>query len=99
VKRRATIFKTNKHPKRRAPMASPRSSSCSAVDRILERGRLLRLDGPCVRTKHLLAEALQDERQQESIAARVLENRRQNFWNAQTGEVATVRTLKGIWMD
>jgi hypothetical protein len=31
------------------------------VDRILERGRLLRLDGPSVRTKHLPAHELDDQ--------------------------------------
>lgn len=71
VKRRAMIFTTNKHPKRWGAALHDEDLAEAIVDRILERGRLLRLDGPSVRTKHLPAEALQDESQQDSIVARV----------------------------
>ena len=50
---------------------SARVTTDTIVDRILERGRLLRLDGPSVRTKHLPADVLSDEGQQDSIVARV----------------------------
>ena len=53
VRRRAMIFTTNKHPKRWGPVLHDDDLADTIVDRILERGRLLRLDGPSMRTKHL----------------------------------------------
>ena len=71
VLRRAMIFTTNKHPKRWGTALHDEDLAEAIVDRILERGRLLRLDGPSVRTKHLPADILSDESQQDSIVARV----------------------------
>jgi hypothetical protein len=41
------------------------------VDRILERGRLLRLDGPSVRTRHLPGDDLAEELQDDSTSRRM----------------------------
>lgn len=53
IRRRAMIFTTNKHPRRWGSVLHDNDLADAIVDRILERGRLLRLDGPSVRTKHL----------------------------------------------
>jgi DNA replication protein DnaC len=57
IRRRAMIFTTNKHPKRWGPVLHDDDLADAIVDRILDRGRLLRLDGPSVRTKHLANDA------------------------------------------
>jgi hypothetical protein len=42
------------------------------IDRVLERGRLIRLDGPSIRTLHLkLDDALKDESDQDDEVARI----------------------------
>ena len=53
IKKRAMVFTTNKHPKRWGPVLHDDDLAEAIVDRILDRGRLLRLDGPSLRTKHL----------------------------------------------
>jgi DNA replication protein DnaC len=53
IKHRAMVFTTNKHPKRWGPVLHDEDLADAIVDRILDRGRLLRLDGPSLRTKHL----------------------------------------------
>jgi DNA replication protein DnaC len=53
IRRRAMIFTTNKHPRRWGPVLHDDDLAEAIVDRVLERGRLLRLDGPSLRTKHL----------------------------------------------
>ena len=53
IRRRAMVFTTNKHPRRWGAVLHDDDLADAIVDRILERGRLLRLDGPSVRTKHL----------------------------------------------
>ncbi len=53
TKRRTMLFTTNKHPKRWGPVLHDDDLADAIVDRILHRGRRLRLDGPSVRTKHL----------------------------------------------
>jgi hypothetical protein len=46
------------------------------IDRVLERGRLIRLDGPSVRTLHLkLDEALKDDSDQDEEVARISGNK------------------------
>ena len=57
IRRRAMIFTTNKHPKRWGPALHDDDLAEAIVDRILDRSRLLRLDGPSVRTKHLANDA------------------------------------------
>jgi DNA replication protein DnaC len=44
VKRRAMVFTTNKHPSRWGPVLHDDDLAAAIVDRILERGRLLRMD-------------------------------------------------------
>ncbi len=53
IRRRAMVFTTNKHPKRWGAVLHDDDLAKAIVDRILEHGRLLRLDGPSLRTKHL----------------------------------------------
>jgi DNA replication protein DnaC len=53
IKKRAMVFTTNKHPKRWGVVLHDDDLAEAIVDRILERGRHLRLDGPSVRTRHL----------------------------------------------
>jgi|GEM_PF-2591536 len=61
IRRRAMIFTTNKHPKHWGHVLHDEDLAEAIVDRILERGRLLRLDGPSVRTKHLSNDELDVE--------------------------------------
>ncbi|MCC6647560.1 MAG: ATP-binding protein [Polyangiaceae bacterium] len=57
VRRRAMVFTTNKNPKPTWDSVVHDDDLAEAiVDRILQRGRVRRLDGPSVRTKHLPAE-------------------------------------------
>jgi hypothetical protein len=58
LRRRAVVFTTNKHPKRWGHALHDEDLAGAIVDRILERGRLLRLDGPSIRTKHLPGDEL-----------------------------------------
>ena len=53
IRRRAMLFTTNKDPKRWGAVLHDDDLAEAIVDRILDRGRLLRLDGPSLRTKHL----------------------------------------------
>jgi DNA replication protein DnaC len=53
IRKRSMIFTTNKSPKRWGAVLHDDDLAEAIVDRILERGRLLKLDGPSVRTKHL----------------------------------------------
>ena len=53
IRRRAMVFTTNKDPKRWGDVLHDDDLAEAIVDRILDRGRLLRLDGPSLRTKHL----------------------------------------------
>lgn len=71
IRRRAMVFTTNKHPKRWGAALHDDDLAEAIVDRILERGRLLRLDGPSVRTKHLPGDELADHEQVESAGRRI----------------------------
>lgn len=71
IKRRAMVFTTNKHPKRWGDALHDDDLAEAIVDRILERGRLLRLDGPSVRTKHLPAGELAGDDHNESTSSKV----------------------------
>ncbi len=61
IRRRAMVFTTNKHPKQWGDVLHDDDLADAIVDRILERGRLLRLDGPSIRTKHLPEGELQND--------------------------------------
>ena len=47
------IFTSNKHPDAWGSVLHDDDLAAAIVDRVLERGRLLHLDGPSMRTKHL----------------------------------------------
>jgi DNA replication protein DnaC len=53
LKKRAILVTTNKHPKTWGRVLHDGDLADTIVDRLLERGRLLRLDGPSMRTRHL----------------------------------------------
>jgi DNA replication protein DnaC len=53
IRKRAMVFTTNKDPRLWGSVLHDDDLAEAIVDRILERGRLLRLDGPSVRTNHL----------------------------------------------
>jgi DNA replication protein DnaC len=53
LKRRSMIFTTNKSLDAWGQVLHDEDLATAIVDRILERGRLLKLDGPSIRTKHL----------------------------------------------
>lgn len=71
IRRRAMVFTTNKHPKRWGLALHDEDFAEAIVDRILERGRLLRLDGPSVRTKHLPGDELAGDDLDDSSSRRV----------------------------
>ena len=70
------IFTTNKHPKRWGPELHDDDLADAIVDRILERGRLLRLDGPSVRTKHIADEELRCDDQDDVAGGRRVSGKR-----------------------
>jgi len=51
--RRSMIFTSNKHPDQWGAVLHDDDLSAAIVDRVLERGSLLKLDGPSLRTRHL----------------------------------------------
>ena len=71
IKHRAMLFTTNKHPKHWGAALHDDDLAEAIVDRILERGRLLRLDGPSVRTKHLPGDELADDDQDQPSGSKV----------------------------
>jgi DNA replication protein DnaC len=50
---RSMVFTSNKHPSAWGGVLHDDDLAQAIVDRVLERGRLLKLDGPSMRTKHL----------------------------------------------
>jgi DNA replication protein DnaC len=50
---RSMVFTSNKHPDGWGKVLHDDDLAAAIVDRVLERGRLLQLDGPSMRTKHL----------------------------------------------
>jgi hypothetical protein len=71
IKKRAMVFTTNKKPKRWGPVLHDDDLAEAIVDRILDRGRLLRLDGPSLRTKHLAGDTSLDDDQDDPGDRRV----------------------------
>ena len=68
IGRKAMIFTTNKHPRHWGAALHDEDLAEAIVDRILERGRLLRLDGPSQRTKHLPAGLLAGDHDVDSFS-------------------------------
>jgi len=79
IRRRAMIFTTNKHPRRWGSVLHDDDLADAIVDRILERGRLLRLDGPSIRTKHLPEDELRLDELDEPGDRRVSGNQAAEF--------------------
>jgi len=51
LKRRSMVFTTNKHPRQWGAVLHDDDLAAAIVDRILERGRMMQLDGPSMRTR------------------------------------------------
>lgn len=79
IKGRAMVFTTNKNPKRWGEALHDDDLAEAIVDRILERGRLLRLDGPSIRTKHLASDELAGDQLDDSTGSRVSGTRHAEF--------------------
>ena len=94
IRRRAMIFTTNKHPKRWGPELHDDDLADAIVDRILERGRLLRLDGPSVRTKHLTDDELRCDDQDVAGVRRVSGKQSAEFPEPTTS--FTYQTVKNL---
>lgn len=71
IRRRAMVFTTNKPPSRWGAVLHDDDLAEAIVDRILERGRLLRFDGPSMRTKHLPDDELRSDDQVDPGGSRV----------------------------
>jgi hypothetical protein len=81
---RSMIFTTNKALKAWGRVLHDEDLGQAIIDRVNERGRLLQLDGPSIRTLHLkLDETLKDESDQDDEAARISGISGQNFRNPQ----------------
>jgi DNA replication protein DnaC len=71
-RRRSMIFTTNKALKAWGRVLHDEDLGQAIIDRVLEHGRLIRLDGPSIRTLHLkLDDALKEESDQEDEVARI----------------------------
>jgi DNA replication protein DnaC len=69
---RAMIFTTNKALKAWGRVLHDEDLAHAIIDRVLERGRLLRLDGPSVRTLHVnLDDAMKEDSDQQTDLARI----------------------------
>ena len=69
---RAMIFTTNKALKAWGRVLHDEDLAHAIIDRVLERGRLLRLDGPSVRTLHVnLDDAMKEDSDQQADLARI----------------------------
>jgi hypothetical protein len=70
---RPIIFATNKSLKAWGRLLHDEDLAQAIIDRVLERGRLLRLDEPSIRTLHVnLDEALKEESDQDADLVRIL---------------------------
>jgi DNA replication protein DnaC len=87
---RPMIFTTNKALKAWGRVLHDEDLGQAIIDRVLERGRLLRLDGPSVRTLHLkLDETLKDESDQDDEVARISGNKWPEFPEPTVGTAVT----------
>jgi DNA replication protein DnaC len=69
--RRAMVFTSNKHPTAWGSVLHDDDLAAAIVDRILERGRLLHLDGPSLRTQHLDLDTPSSAQQASAQMARI----------------------------
>lgn len=98
VKKRASLFTTNKHPRRWGAVLHDDDLAETIVDRILERGRLLRLDGPSMRTKHLAQEDTAELGEDAPERSRISGTGAAEFPEPTTGrdEVAMEATMRAV---
>lgn len=93
-RKRSMIFTTNKSLKAWGRVLHDDDLAQAIVDRVLERGRLIRLDGPSVRTMHLnLDEAMNAGSDQDDDLARISGNQWPEFPEPTTGRVAASGAL------
>ena len=79
-RQRPMIFTTNKPLKAWGGVLHDEDLAQAIIDRVLERGRLLRLDGPSVRTLHVnLDDAMKEESDQDADLVRISGNSRSEF--------------------
>jgi DNA replication protein DnaC len=92
LKRRSMIFTTNKALKKWGRVLHDDDLGDAIVDRVLERGRVLKLDGPSVRSKHVDPADFEDDSQLQQ-PAEVSGKHRQSFSEPTrgAGEDATAR--------
>lgn len=77
---RSMIFTTNKSLKAWGRVLHDEDLAQAIIDRVLERGRILRLDGPSVRTRHVnLDEAMKEESDQQADLVRISGKIRSEF--------------------
>jgi DNA replication protein DnaC len=77
---RPMIFTTNKSLKAWGRVLNDEDLAQAILDRVLERGRLLRLDGPSVRTLHVnLDEAMKEDSDQDADLVRISGKSRSEF--------------------
>ena len=77
---RPMIFTTNKSLKGWGKVLHDEDLAQAIIDRVLERGRLLRLDGPSVRTLHVnLDEAMKDASDNDADLVRISGKHRSEF--------------------
>jgi hypothetical protein len=71
IRRPSMIFTTNKNPSRWRTVLHDDGLAEVIVDRVLERGRLLKLDGPSIRTKHLADDPTSNDDQDNNERLRI----------------------------
>jgi DNA replication protein DnaC len=77
---RPMIFTTNKALKAWGRVLHDEDLAQAIIDRVLERGRLLRLDGPSIRTLHVnLDDAMKEDSDQDADLVRISGKRRSEF--------------------
>jgi hypothetical protein len=82
---RSMVFTTNKAPKAWGRVLHDEDLGQAIIDRVLERGRLLRLDGPSIRTLHVnLDDAMKEDSDQDADLVRISGKSGQNFRNPQS---------------
>jgi IstB-like ATP binding protein len=79
------IFTTNKSLKAWGRVLHDDDLAQAIIDRVLERGRLLRLDGPSVRTLHVnLDDAMKENSDHQADLIRISRNTCSEFRNPQS---------------
>jgi hypothetical protein len=86
---RSMIFTSNKHPDGWGRVLHDDDLAAAIVDRVLERGRLLQLDGPSMRTKHLGLDAPAHAAAGSPEVVRIAGNPQSEFPEPTTGYAAS----------